>query len=207
MLVYSIKEDNSISETVKDDLEIISKEIDRLENFTKDFLRFAKPSEPVFESVNPIESLIEVTHLLKPRFKSNNIIVSDGFAGVNCLVMADSGQLKQIYLNIILNAVDIMADGGTLSLNASFEKIDINADNENSGEYLCIRFSDTGPGIPNAILNNLFEPYIKRSDMGVGIGLSISQSIAKSHGGWITAENRSNSKGAIFSVYLPIQNI
>lgn len=204
MLVYSIKEDNGVSDAIKDDLEIILGEIDRLEKFTKDFLRFAKPSDPVFESTNPIASLIEVIQLLKPRFKKNDISLIEEISDIICLVMADSGQLKQLYLNIILNAIDIMPNGGSLTINASVTTENQSPDNDNPEDFLIIRFIDSGPGIPNAILNNLFEPYIKKSDMGVGIGLSISQSIAKSHGGWITAENKSIGNGAIFSVFLPI---
>jgi two-component system, NtrC family, sensor histidine kinase HydH len=206
MLVYSIKEEGGVSSTVKDDLEIISTEIDRLEKFTKDFLRFAKPSDPVFESVNPVTSLLEVIHLLKPRLKANNITVKEEIEGIDCSVMADSAQLKQIYLNIILNSIDVMSSGGTLTINGEFVTAIQSSDGGGFGTFVGIRFDDTGPGIPNAILNKLFEPYIKKSDMGVGIGLAISQSIAKSHAGWITAENKPNGKGAIFSVFLPIQN-
>lgn len=206
MLVYSIKEEEGVSSTIKDDLEIISKEIDRLEKFTKDFLMFAKPSEPVFESVNPIVSLSEVIQLLKPRFKTNNITIREEVDLVDCSVMADSGQLKQIYLNIILNAIDIMPNGGTLTINSGLVTVNRDAENDNDNAFIGIRFIDSGPGIPNAILNNLFEPYIKKSDGGVGIGLSISQSIAKTHGGWIAAENGTNGKGAVFSVFIPTQN-
>jgi signal transduction histidine kinase len=203
MLVYSIKEDSDISESVKDDLEIISGEIHRLENFTKDFLRFAKPSDPVMEVVNPISSLREVIQLLKPRFKKNSIVLTEDYAVSDCHVMADSGQLKQIYLNIILNAVDIMPNGGMLTIQSDFVSENNQHEQENQPDFFRLQFLDTGPGIPSAILHNLFEPYIKKSDMGVGIGLSISQSIAKSHGGWITATNQQNGKGATFNLFLP----
>jgi signal transduction histidine kinase len=206
MLVYSIKEDQEVSISVKEDLEIISREIERLENFTKDFLMFAKPSDPVLVAVNPIASLNEVLQLLKPRFKKNNIIVRESFEGINCSVLADSGQLKQIYLNIILNAIDVMDLNATLSINAAFVTETQDPEKDDSQTYVSLRFIDNGPGIPLAILNNLFEPFIKKSDMGVGIGLSISQSIAKSHGGWISAENRSDDHGAVFSIFLPIIN-
>ncbi len=206
MLVYSIKEDEEVSTSVKEDLEIISREIERLENFTKDFLMFAKPSDPVLVAVNPIASLIDVLQLLKPRFKKNNIMVREDFEGIRCSVLADSGQLKQIYLNIILNAIDVMDHNGTLTINASFVTKIQNPEMEDPHTFVGIRFIDNGPGIPLAILNNLFEPYIKKSDMGVGIGLSISQSIAKSHGGWISAENRPDGHGAVFSIFLPTIN-
>jgi signal transduction histidine kinase len=197
MLVYSIREDSRIPAETKQDLDIISKEIERLEEFTKDFLRFAKPSEPVFERTSPLVPLNDVIQLLRPRLKSCSISLTESISGSSCLSMADTAQLKQIYLNIILNAIDIMPGGGLIDI-----KTDIADVEGKSGKYLRMMFADTGPGIPQAIHGNLFEPYIKKSDMGVGIGLSISQSIAKLHSGWITAENRPGG-GAVFTVYLP----
>ena len=204
MLVYSIREDESVSGSVKDDLDIISSEIDRMENFTKDFLKFAKPADPVFAEVNPISSLFEVIHLLKPRFKKNNIILIENINEPNCNVMADSGQLKQVYMNIILNAIDVMPNGGNLSIVAKVATEVSTLNNGVKSDFIRIDFTDTGPGIPQAILSNLFEPFIKGSDLGVGIGLSISQSIANTHGGWILAQNNTSDTGATFSLYIPV---
>lgn len=203
MLVYSIGEDSSVSESVKDDLNIISSEIVRMENFTKDFLRFAKPADPVFTQVNPTIALSEVIHLLKPRFKKSNIILIENTPKLTYSVLADSGQLKQIFLNIILNAIDAMPNGGTLTINAEITTALNPVLNDTAKEFMRIDIQDSGNGIPLAILNNLFEPFIKGSDQGVGIGLSISQSIANSHGGWIAAENSSLLSGAVFKVFLP----
>ena len=205
MLVYSIKEEVTLPTHLKEDFEIITREIDRIDNFTKDFLKFAKPSEPVLLKINPINPLNEVIKLLNPRFLKNNIKVNRaGMLVGQRSVMADADQLKQVYMNIILNAIDVMPDGGELSINT--QEITENDIHQTTLErkYLRIDFGDTGPGIPEAILNTIFEPFIKGSDLGVGIGLSISQSIANSHGGWLQAENKSPSGGALFRFYLPI---
>lgn len=207
MLVYSIREEGGISPSVKDDLDIISGEINRLEKFTKDFLRFAKPSDPVFEVANPMESLGEVMQLLKPRFKESRIAVNEVFNAEKCSVLADSDQLKQIFLNIMLNAINIMPNGGTLTIQADIVEGRRNPTETGIRTCICIKFLDTGPGIPEAILCNLFEPYIRKSDMGVGIGLSISQSIAESHGGWIDAQNRPGGEGAMFAVFIPTRKV
>ena len=206
MLVYSIREDANISATFKEELDIISREIDRIDNFTKDFLKFAKPADPIFSDVNPTECLGEVIQLLKPRLKNNNIHLTNNTTKCKWHVMADTSHLKQVYLNIILNAVEVMPTGGELAIDVeAVTEIDINRQGE-SREFIRIDFSDSGPGIPEAIMKTLFEPFIKGSDMGVGIGLSISQSIANSHGGWIAAENKPDGSGAIFRIYLPIVN-
>jgi len=193
MLVYSIREGPNTPSTVKEDLDIISKEIDRIDNFTKDFLRFAKPSNPVFARINPIECLGEVIQLFTPRLVSSNIKINNNTATSKCYVMADASHLKQVFMNLMLNAMEVMPNGGELTIDAQEEY-----------NFIKIAFRDTGPGIPEAIMKTLFEPFIKGSDKGVGIGLSISQSIANLHGGQITAQNKPEKAGAIFTFYLPL---
>ncbi len=203
MLVYSIREDNSISQSIREDLDIITAEIDRMENFTKDFLKFAKPADPVFAKVDPYESLMEVIHLLKPRIIKNNITLVNNAPKGRFQIMADASHLKQVYMNIILNAVEVMNEGGTLTINT---RVVNDLFNNPGKKYLLTNFEDTGPGIPEAIMKSLFEPFIRGSDMGVGLGLSISQGIAETHGGVITAHNKPEKEGAIFNLYLPITN-
>ena len=193
MLVYSIREEPNTPSTVKEDLDIISKEIDRIDNFTKDFLRFAKPSDPVFANINPIECLGEVVQLFTPRLVSSNIKINNNTANSKYYVMADASHLKQVFMNLILNAMEVMPNGGELTIDAHEEH-----------SFIKIAFCDSGPGIPEAIMKTLFEPFIKGSDKGVGIGLSISQSIANLHGGQITAQNKLEKGGAIFTLYLPL---
>lgn len=209
MLVYSIREDRNTPDSIKEDLDIISLEIDRIDNFTKDFLKFAKPADPVFALIDPCESLNDVIKLLKPRLFANNISIVNSIVKCKWSVMADTSHLKQIYMNIILNAIEVMPNGGELTVSVTKEaeiiSHEINSKSDISGKrYICIAIADTGPGIPDAIINRLFEPYIKGSDMGVGIGLSISQGIALAHGGFITAENRISDKGAVFKINLPL---
>jgi signal transduction histidine kinase len=206
MLVYSIREEANLPEAIKEDFDIISREIDRIDNFTKDFLRFAKPADPVLNDINPTEPLNEVIKLLTPRLAKNSITLFNNTLKSKWIVMADSGHLKQVYMNIILNALEVMPQGGELVIDA---EVVTDSDLLIPGKrrkYLRLEFADTGPGIPEAIMKTLFEPFIKGSDMGVGIGLSISQSIANSHSGWIRAENKPNGAGAIFRFYLPIIN-
>ncbi len=206
MLVYSIREGEDTPSSVKEDLDIISKEIDRIDNFTKDFLRFAKPTDPVFADINPTECLSEVIQLFKPRLINSNIKINNDTTKCKWRVMADAGHLKQVFMNLILNAMEVMPNGGELSFNAEIvSEADIN-NPDKKRSFVRIDFNDSGPGIPEAIMKTLFEPFIKGSDMGVGIGLSISQSIANTHGGWICAENNPDGSGAIFRFYIPLIN-
>jgi signal transduction histidine kinase len=204
MLVYSIREEPETPASVREDLDIISKEIDRIDNFTKDFLRFAKPTDPVFADVNPTECLGEVIQLFKPRLLKSSIKISNNTAKCKWHVMADASHLKQVFMNLILNAVEVMPDGGELTIDADVVSGADRNNPEEKRDFIKIAFCDSGPGIPEAIMKTLFEPFIKGSDKGVGIGLSISQSIADSHGGWIDAGNKTEGSGAVFTFYLPL---
>lgn len=202
MLVYSMKEANDFPDTWRQDLEIITSEIDRMDDFIRNFLKFARPPDPVFTVLDPVVVLQEVINLLKPKFKSNNINLFDNTFDARAMIMADSGHMKQLFMNLLINAMEAMPDGGSVILATSvYEKK--NEEDENVS-YLKIIFEDTGHGIPEKVLQNMFEPFIKGSDQGVGLGLSICQSIAGIHKGWIEARNKPESRGAIFTIFLPV---
>jgi signal transduction histidine kinase len=96
-----------------------------------------------------------------------------------------------------------MSNTGELSLTITSVRKMVDVDKKTEVEYICISLDDTGPGIPPKVLKNLFEPFVKGSEQGVGLGLSISQNIATMHHGWIEGENKPNSEGAVFRVYIP----
>lgn len=204
MLVYSMKEERNFPEGYKEDLQIISGEIDRMEGFIRNFLKFARPAEPVFENINPTEVLQEVVQLLRPRIRKNLVELIDSTTECKALVAADSGQLKQLFMNLLMNALEVMPQGGKLILDTSQRIEPQHNDLSKNIEYLAIHIEDTGPGIPAQVLERLFEPFIKGSEQGVGLGLSISQNIASLHKGWIEARNKPNASGAVFTLYIPV---
>jgi signal transduction histidine kinase len=135
----------------------------------------------------------------------------------------DRNQLRQLFLNLVNNAMDSMADGGELSI--ELEQISNQAENEEEVqvrqaklfqdtdtqheqgvEWIVISFRDTGQGIPAEVMDTLFEPFITTKETGTGLGLSICQQIAKAHGGVLRAKNRSDCTGAEFKLMIP-QNV
>ncbi|HSV87341.1 MAG TPA: ATP-binding protein, partial [Bacteroidales bacterium] len=186
------------------DLEIISKEIDRMEAFIRNFLKFAKPAEPTFEIIDPVEVLHEVIQLVKPNLKKNQIELEFRQVAERYKVSGDSSQLKQVFMNLIINAIEVMPNGGKLIFTIRpYQNTEL-ASIENQTRYLSVNIEDFGPGIPEKVMKNLFEPFIKGSVQGVGLGLSISQNIASMHRGWIEGINKPDGQGAIFSVFIPI---
>jgi len=206
MLVYSMREDGQLPEGTSQDLDIISKEIDRMEAFIRNFLKFARPAEPALIPIDPAELLSEVIQLVKPKLKKSQIEYNFKNELGQIKTPADASHLKQIFMNLIINAIEIMPKGGNINVSfrkASLQRPDQQSDSEN---YLAIDIEDTGPGIPEKVMQHLFEPFVKGKEQGIGLGLSISQNIALMHKGWIDATNKPNAAGAIFTLYLPIVN-
>jgi len=110
------------------------------------------------------------------------------------LIYACVGQLNQVFINIILNAIQAMGDGGELTIGTKF-----------SGHHVQVDFIDNGPGIPQDILNRLFDPFFTTKDVGygTGLGLYISHGLIEQHQGSISVRNIPGA-GACFSVHLPI---
>ena len=107
-------------------------------------------------------------------------------------MLASAVHLPQVFLNLIINAIEAMPAGGTLNISA-----------RPVGEQIEVIFTDTGPGIPPDIMANLFEPFHTTKEDGTGLGLAISYNIIQQHGGTITADNAPDG-GAVFTVTLRI---
>lgn len=170
----------------------IRREVRRLMTLTRQVLDFARP--PTWEEapVNLAETLRYALGLADRRLRDHGIKVSFRVPDDLPLVAGSRDQLAQVFLNLILNAVDSMPNGGRLDIHATVQQ-----------QQAVITFTDTGPGIPPEIIPHLFEPFITTKKDGTGLGLAISQNIIRRHGGTITASNLPQG-GAIFTITLPI---
>src|ERR1019366_8792054 len=116
-------------------------------------------------------------------------------------VRADAQQLRQVFLNLTINAFDAMAQGGQLQVSTSLRR---STRRGASAAFLEIRFRDDGIGIPPADLRNLFIPFFTTKEKGTGLGLPISQRIIENHGGTIEVRSQPGS-GSTFTVLLPVE--
>jgi two-component system sensor histidine kinase HydH len=129
--------------------------------------------------------------LLRARCEKHGVrLVAEGDEKLE--LVADREQLKQIFVNLMLNALDAMPGGGTLTVRV-----------RRLGGRAKIEVSDTGPGISSAMMGRLFEPFASGKDTGLGLGLVISKRIVEDHGGSISAANRIGG-GASFFVSIPL---
>ncbi|MEJ5378325.1 MAG: ATP-binding protein [bacterium] len=180
----------------KDDYSrIIYEEVERLEGILSRVLDFSKVS-PGHREETEISSLLEECYrsvrvqLEEPRLK-----VRKEFTGGLPPVQCDRDQLKQVFLNLMQNALDAMSGKGTLSLRTYLAS-------EEEGTWVVAELSDTGGGIPSDILPNIFNPFFTTKNRGTGLGLAIVRRIVEMHGGRIEVDNRPG-QGTTFRVKLP----
>ena len=198
MLIYTIHEDLAGDDEKGTDLAVIIKEIDRIERFVRNFLQFARPPEPTRAPMDLNLAMRETLTLLRPRLRQMGIEIIENYQPQRDTLWADQDQIKQVVMNLVLNATEAMPKGGTLTVQtARYELRSGRNDN-----WLQIKIIDSGSGIPEKLLNNLFDPFVSGKKDGAGLGLSVAHQIVNLHGGWIEATNN-KSGGATFMVNLP----
>lgn len=180
-------------ESIMRDLEIIESESLRARDIVRQLLEFSKKWPLKISKVDINRLLKEVIDLISLNLKDSEINIVDDFSHIP-QISADASQLKQVFLNLINNAIQSMPNGGTLSIRTA--KID---------NSVMIEVSDTGTGIPDNVARKIFEPFFTtKKDRGTGLGLPISYRIIKKHGGRIEVKKRVD-KGTTFRVILPIR--
>jgi C4-dicarboxylate-specific signal transduction histidine kinase len=191
MLVQSALEGRGQSDLAPEDLRVIESEVRRMEGSLQTFLAFARPPKPERVSVELHALIANVLGLIRGRAEKQCVVTQvDAPDGPLCLA-ADPGQLQQVLVNLVLNALDAMPGGGLLRLvvHPSIDRV-------------VVEVTDTGPGIAADMLPRLFEPFASSKETGLGLGLVISRRIVEDHGGSIEASN-SLDGGASIIVTLP----
>ncbi len=174
-------------------LEKIETQTDRVSRIIKNLLNFARnPSDAAFLRVDLKESLLEIVSLIDYKLKNMKIKLELKLSDVP-LILAQGERLQQVFINIILNAIDAMPQGGALTVELSRTR-----------QELLIKISDTGAGIKPEHLPHIFDPFFttKGIGKGTGLGLSISHAIIKEHEGTIGVESEVG-RGTCFTIVLP----
>jgi two-component system NtrC family sensor kinase len=199
IFIQSLEKEIDLDENQKEDFRIIMKELDRInENITR-FLNFARPEEPLFQQVNINVLVKDTLNLLTSKMKSSGIHLDISLPEDLPPVEGDPKQLDQVFLNLLLNAIEAMPQGGTLTISSA---IKVNPDSRQ--EFLQLIIKDTGHGIPDKDRPYLFDPFFTTKAGGTGLGLSIVYSIIQKHNGRIEVESELG-KGSSFILSLPIQ--
>jgi two-component system nitrogen regulation sensor histidine kinase GlnL len=180
-------------------------QVHRLDRTVRDLLALARPGKPEVGPCDIHQVLDRTLILLAENPEAKEIRVVRAYTPKIPPLDADSKQLSQVFLNLILNAVQAMPEGGQLTIRTSLRDGGA-ADGEvrrGTGRIVEVAVSDTGPGIPSDALEGIFTPFVSTKRRGTGLGLSVSRRIVEDHGGSITAESRAG-EGATFRVCLPL---
>lgn len=181
-------------EKIEKDVGVIVEEVNRLEKILANIMDFSRPVESV-KLVSQINEILENTcSLMEPYLNSGHIQLKKVFGSNIPKIVVDTAQLKQVFLNIIKNAVESMNRGGKLTIETLKES-----------DYVKINIMDTGEGMTAEILQNIFVPFFTTKVDGTGVGLAVSQKIIDDHGGHIEVKSELQS-GTTFSIYLPLKS-
>ena len=160
-------------------------------------ISFAKVSEPKKARIDINACAEEILSVLEHQMQKSGVRVDRRFDPDLPLITADDQMLKQVFMNLLLNASQATPKGGRITLTSVYEKIN---------NRLAIEISDTGTGISEKFIDRIFDPFFttKGPGKGTGLGLSVSYGIVKQHGGEIEVES-APGKGTTFTVRLPVE--
>jgi len=175
-----------------EDIELIIGEANRAKEIVQGLLSFARETKLRQGLMNVSDLLEDVLSLVINQSLFHNIRIEKSFVQDMPIIVADETKLKQVFLNIILNAAQAMEGNGKLTISTIIDK-----------KHIKVKIQDTGPGIPPENMGKLFSPFFTTKEKGTGLGLAISYGIVERHGGKIDVDSELG-KGSTFIISLPI---
>ena len=197
MRLFSMERTLALTSSQKDDFEVISEEIRHIDTIVNNFLEFSRPPKLKMQKVSPSDSVDMALQLLKHRLESYDIDVKVEREERLPRIQADQDQLKEVLVNLIVNACESMVQGGSVNIKEE-ESV-----SEELGPVVAIKVTDNGPGIPESIQDKLFQPFFSTKEEGTGLGLSIATRIVEEHGGWLDLKSV-EGEGSTFIITLPV---
>ncbi|MGD0844202.1 MAG: HAMP domain-containing sensor histidine kinase [Geobacteraceae bacterium] len=190
-----ILRDEELSPSVKEMVERIELEVQRLSLFTKGLLSFARKEDGPVGEADLNQVLQEVMYFLKYEALKRSIKIVEDFDYRLPPIAADANRLKQVFINLVMNAFQAMEGGGSLLLRSS----------SSEERFASVQVADTGSGIPQKTLSRIFEPFYttKKTAKGTGLGLFITKKIVESFSGTISVES-SEGEGTCFTITFPV---
>jgi two-component system NtrC family sensor kinase len=186
-------------------LTIAEEEIERISTIVRRMRDFYRPAREGTQATNVHDVLDTILALAGKQLQHSDVEVVREWVSDPYLLDANPDHLKQVFLNLVLNAIDAMPDGGTLTVRTTKDEMAAGM-SANPVPALRIEFVDTGFGMPPEVVSRIFEPFFTTKEQGSGLGLSISYSIIKAHKGEINVASR-QGKGSTFTILLPCEMI
>lgn len=196
------------NELAEDFVQRILKSAERAANLTRGLLVFSR-KQPVDLKPENLNEIVKETESILSRLISEDIKVQTRLTDKRCIVMADSGQIEQVLMNLATNAKDAMLKGGLLSISTDIVEMDDGFIKTHGygkpGKYALLSLADTGTGMDEKTKERIFEPFFSTKEVGkgTGLGLAIVHGIVTQHNGYVDVSSEVG-KGTTFRVYLPL---
>jgi PAS domain S-box-containing protein len=177
---------------IQDFSRVVTREIDRMERLAERFRTLARPAQRPLERVDLRRPLVQALEFLQPSFEEKGISVECDIGSREAWVQGLDGELEQLFLNLLINAIEATPTRGRVSVRLCRDDDSVSVD-----------VADSGPGIPPEIVDRVFDPFFTTKQRGSGLGLAICAGIARAHGADLAAANCTDG-GARFTVRLPL---
>lgn len=198
MRLFSMKRTLELSDSQKEDFEVISEEIRHIDAIVRNFLDFSRPPKLKMQKISFSDVVDSALILLRQRLGSFGVRVEVKRKKRLPETWADPEQLKEVLANLLLNACEAMTRGGVIVIQEGKGQV------APLGRVAFLRVTDNGPGIPVSIQDKVFQPFFSSKEEGTGLGLSIAARIVEEHGGWVDLKSK-EGHGASFIITLPLK--
>ena len=199
MRLFSLNRTLALSDTQKDDFDVISEEINHVDTIVQNFLEFSRAPKLKIQSIHPSELVDMVLQLLRHRLDSYDVKTSVVRSEELPEIQGDPEQLKEVLVNLVENACEAMEGGGQIVIEEEQTIL------EPYGRVVLIRLKDNGPGIQKSLQPKILEPFFTTKEEGTGLGLSIASRIVEEHGGKMDFVS-SEGEGTTFIIVLPVKS-
>jgi PAS domain S-box-containing protein len=179
------------SRFIEDFGRVVYREIRRMERLVDRLRILSRPAQRPLHIVNVRQPLMEALEFMQPAFEERRVTTHAMIEGDDLPVLGDHGEIEQLFLNLLINALEATPLDGTLTVRLSCD-----------GGHARIEVADTGPGIPTDILDRVFDPFFTTKQRGSGLGLAVCRGIAEAHHAKLSAANGAGG-GAVFAVEFP----
>lgn len=187
-------EETSRVSKLGDSIRICQEEVSRLDGIIRNFLEAIRPRPPDLQPVNLLEVLDGVLAVQAGELEDRGLQVEVTTSEESPVVLADANQIKQVFFNLIKNAMDAMKSGGFIEIRSRIDE-----------DWVYFQVGDSGQGIPEDELSSLFQPFHTTKETGSGLGLMIVQRIMRDHGGQVGIESR-EGVGTLVTLQFPYQD-
>jgi signal transduction histidine kinase len=195
MRLFSLGRGLTLSRNQKEDFSVISEEIRHIDALVDNFLEFSRPPKLKMQAISPSMVVDRTLQLLHHRIKSFGATIKTERKGPISNIQGDIEQLTEVLVNLVVNACEAMDGDGSILIREEVV-------NGRDKQVVFIEVSDTGPGIPEALIPKVFDPFFTTKEEGTGLGLSIARRIVEEHGGRLEVRSKEGS-GAAFTLTLP----